>query len=300
MPELPEVETIRRGLERVLIGETIHQIKIRETRMRQPVNVRKLRRLIAGQPVKALHRRAKYLLCEMGNGAHLVVHLGMSGRLLYCKKSHPLEKHDHVQFIFNNGHELRFCDPRRFGMVDAVLPEKLQDYVHFQNLGIEPLSPELTADHLHARAKGLSRPIKNFLMDAAIVVGVGNIYASESLFRAGISPQKPSGKLSRQEWERLAQTVRETLQLAIATGGTTINDFYNSDGEMGYFQQHLMVYDRAGEPCRVCGSKIRRLVQAGRSSFYCPRCQKLRSGERRAKSVETLNAIRFTPLRSKS
>jgi formamidopyrimidine-DNA glycosylase len=274
MPELPEVETIRRGLERVLIGETIHQIKIHETRMRQPVNVRKLRRLIAGQSVRALHRRAKYLLCEMGNGAHLVVHLGMSGRLLYCKKSHPLQKHDHVQFIFNNGHELRFCDPRRFGMVDAVLPGKLPGYIHFQNLGIEPLSPELTAGYLYARAKGLSRPIKNFLMDAAIVVGVGNIYASESLFRAGVPPQKPSGKLGRREWEKLAQALRKTLELSIATGGTTLNDFHNSDGEMGYFQQHLMVYGRDGEPCQVCGSKIRRLVQAGRSSFYCPRCQK--------------------------
>jgi formamidopyrimidine-DNA glycosylase len=274
MPELPEVETIRRGLKRVLIGETIRRIKIHETRMRQPLNARKLRRLIAGQSVRALHRRAKYLLCEMENGAHLVLHLGMSGRLLYCEKSRPLEKHDHVRFIFNNGCELRFCDPRRFGMVDAVPPDKLRDYLHFQNLGIEPLSPELTAAYLYERAHGLSRPIKNFLMDGSVVVGVGNIYASESLFRAGISPNKPSGKLRREEWESLVQAVRETLKLAIASGGTTLNDFHNSDGEMGYFQQHLMVYGRAGEPCHVCGSKIRRLVQAGRSSFYCPRCQK--------------------------
>jgi formamidopyrimidine-DNA glycosylase len=284
MPELPEVETIRRGLKRVLIGETIRQIKIHETRMRQPLNARKLRRLVAGQTVRALHRRAKYLLCEMENGAHLVLHLGMSGRLLYCEKSRPLEKHDHVQFIFNNGHELRFCDPRRFGMVDAVPPGKLPDYLHFQSLGIEPLSPELTADYLYARARGLSRPIKNFLMDGTVVVGVGNIYASESLFRAGISPNKPSGKLRREEWERLTQAVRETLKLSIATGGTTLNDFHNSDGEMGYFQQHLMVYGRAGEPCHACGRKIRRLVQAGRSSFYCPQCQKLKSGKRRASS----------------
>ncbi len=275
MPELPEVETIRRGLERVLIGQNICRIKVRETRFRQPVNVAKLRKLVSGQPIAALHRRAKYLLCELENRAHLVIHLGMSGRLLYCKKALPVQKHDHIQFIFNNGHELRFCDPRRFGMVDAVPPGGLSDYIHFRSLGPEPLSPEFSAVYLAARAKKLSRPIKNFLMDGAVVVGVGNIYASESLFRAGIHPKKPSGKLSSLEWGKLVRAIRATLKLAIARGGTTFNDFHNSDGEMGYFQQELMVYDRNGEPCRACNSKIRRIVQAGRSSFYCPRCQRV-------------------------
>jgi len=275
MPELPEVETIRRGLERVLIGQNIRQIKVHETRFRQPVNIAKLRKLVAGQRIAALHRRAKYLLCELENRAHLVIHLGMSGRLLYCQKTLPLQKHDHIQFVFNNGHELRFCDPRRFGMVDAVPPGGLPDYFHLQNLGPEPLSPPFNAAYLAARAQKLSRPIKNFLMDGAVVVGVGNIYASESLFRAGIHPKKPSGKLNSLEWKKLARAVRTTLKLAIAKGGTTFNDFHNSDGEMGYFQQELMVYDRAGEPCRVCRHKIHRVVQAGRSSFYCPRCQKV-------------------------
>jgi formamidopyrimidine-DNA glycosylase len=274
MPELPEVETIRRGLERVIIGRVIHQVKIRETRLRQPVDARKLRRWIAGQKVQALRRRAKYLLCAMENQAHLVLHLGMSGRLLFCEKTRPLEKHDHIQFIFDNGDALRFCDPRRFGMVDAIPPGGMESYRHIQNLGIEPLSPQCTPEHLSDRAKGLSRPIKNFLMDAAVIVGVGNIYANEALFRAGIHPQKASGRLRPGQWERLVQAVRETLNLAIATGGTTLNDFYNSNGEMGYFQQHLMVYGRDGEPCHVCGRIIRRMVQAGRSSFYCPRCQK--------------------------
>lgn len=274
MPELPEVETIRRGLERVLIGRTIHRIKIRETRFRQPVNAARLKKQVAGQQVEALHRRAKYLLCELENRAHLVIHLGMSGRLLYCKKALPLQKHDHIQFIFNNGHELRFNDPRRFGMVDVVPPGGLQDYFHFQNLGPEPLSPTFTAAYLACRAQKLFRPIKNFLMDGAVVVGVGNIYASESLFRAGIHPKKPSGKLSLPEWSELVRAIRATLKRAIKRGGTTFNDFHNSDGGMGYFQQELMVYDRAGEPCRACDSKIRRIVQAGRSSFYCPRCQK--------------------------
>jgi len=273
MPELPEVETIRRGLERVLIGKTVRQIKIHETRFRQPLDARKVKKLLTGQTVAALHRRAKYVLCEMRNGAHLILHLGMSGRVLYCKKTWPLEKHDHVQFCFHNGHELRFCDPRRFGMIDAVKREELQDYIHFQNLGPEPLSPTFTAKYLFVCARGLSRPIKNFLMDGAIVVGVGNIYASESLFRAGINPQRACGKLRLEQWKKLADAIRTTLKLALATGGTTLNDFHNSDGEMGYFQQQLMVYGRDGEPCQTCGKKIQRLVQAGRSSYFCPRCQ---------------------------
>jgi formamidopyrimidine-DNA glycosylase len=284
MPELPEVETIRRGLERVLIGQTVRQIEVRETRLRRPVDVPKLKKWITGQRVQALHRRAKYLLCEMENRAHLVVHLGMSGRLLYCEKKLPLQKHDHVRFVLDNGRELRFGDPRRFGLVEAVPPEKLQDYIHFQHLGPEPLSRLFTAQYLHTRAEKLSRPIKNFLMDAAVVVGVGNIYANESLFRAGISPKKPSGQLRLPEWKELAQQIRETLKLAIAAGGTTLNDFHDSDGGMGYFQQHLMVYDRAGQPCRICASKIKRIVQAGRSSFYCPHCQKLGNAKRRKRS----------------
>lgn len=257
-----------------MIGRTIQQIKIHETRFRQPVNAARIKKLVSGQRVAALHRRAKYLLCEFKNRGHLVIHLGMSGRLLYCKKTLPLQKHDHIRFVFNNGYELRFHDPRRFGLVDAVPAGALQHYQHFQNLGPEPLSPEFTPAYLAARAQKLSRPIKNFLMDGAVVVGVGNIYASESLFRAGIHPKKPSGKLLAAEWDKLVRAVRATLKLAIARGGTTFNDFHNSDGEMGYFQQELMVYDRAGESCRVCNSKIRRLVQAGRSSFYCTHCQK--------------------------
>jgi len=275
MPELPEVETIRRGLERVMIGQTVREIKIRETRFRQPVNVSRLKKWLIGQPIAALHRRAKYLLCELENRAHLVIHLGMSGRLLYCERTLPVQKHDHIRFVFNNGYELRFCDPRRFGMVDVVPPGGLSDYIHFRSLGPEPLSPQFTAAYLAARAKKLSRPIKNFLMDGAVVVGVGNIYASESLFRAGVNPKKPSGKLSSPEWGKLVRAIRATLKLAINRGGTTFNDFHNSDGEIGYFQQELMVYDRAGDPCRVCDHKIRRIVQAGRSSFYCPRCQRV-------------------------
>ena len=274
MPELPEVETIRRGLERVLIGKVIDEIKVRETRLRQRINARKLRRWVAGQKVRALHRRAKYLLFEMENDAHLVLHLGMSGRLLFCSNKLPLEKHDHIQFVFNKAQELRFRDPRRFGMIDAIPPREIHHYAPFQNLGLEPFSPQCTPAFLSNRAKGLSRPIKNFLMDSTIVVGVGNIYANEALSRAGIHPEKPCGKLRLHQWTRLVNTLHETLDLAIAAGGTTLNDFYDSNGEMGYFQQHLRVYGRDGEPCHNCGRKIRRIVQAGRSSFFCSGCQK--------------------------
>ncbi len=274
MPELPEVETIRRGLQAALINKRITAVKVRETRLRVPVSPRQLRRWIAGQRVMEVTRRAKYLLCRMQNDAHLIIHLGMSGRLLWCAADRELDKHDHVRFLLNGGEELRFRDPRRFGLVAAVAPGKLAGCVHLQHLGLEPFSPQFQPELLHQQTRGLSRPIKNYLMDANKIAGVGNIYANEALFRAGIRPQRPVGTLQPADWHRLVQAVRDTLALAIANGGTTLNDFYNSNGEMGYFQQHLKVYGRAGEPCLTCGATIKRLVQLGRSSFFCPRCQK--------------------------
>lgn len=276
MPELPEVETVRRGLQRAIIGKKITAIKVRETRLRVPVNPRRLQRWLAGQRVAAIDRRAKYVLCRMQNDAHLVIHLGMSGRLLWCSQKLALDKHDHIRFLLPGGEELRFRDPRRFGLVDAVAPGKLAAYVHLQHLGVEPFSEQFAAESLLQQARGSARPIKNHLMDASKIVGVGNIYANEALFRANIHPQKNTGKLTLDDWRRLAATVRETLELAIANGGTTLNDFYNSDGEMGYFQQHLKVYGREGEACEVCGAIIKRIVQVGRSSYFCPKCQKRR------------------------
>ncbi len=274
MPELPEVETVRRGLERVVIGKTISEIRVHETRFRFPVQPKRLRQWIARQSIVAVERRAKYVLCRMSNEARLVIHLGMSGRLLWCDRSRPLEKHDHIQFMLDDGNELRFRDPRRFGLIDAIAPGKLDDYVHFRHLGLEPLSSEFTPKVLFEHAQGLARPIKNHLMDGNRIVGVGNIYANESLFRAGIHPETPAGKLRLPDWQRLAKAVRQVLKTAIASGGTTLNDFYNSDGERGYFQQYLKVYSREGEACEDCGATIRRIVQLGRSTYFCPHCQR--------------------------
>lgn len=273
MPELPEVETVRRGLQRALLGKKITGVKVKDTRLRVPVRPKKLRRWIAEQRVVEVLRRAKYVVCRMENQSHLVIHLGMSGRILWCDSARPLEKHEHVRFLLENGEELRYRDPRRFGMVDAIPPGRLEEYVHFRRLGVEPLSDEFNAESLYHSARGLSRPVKNYLMDANKIVGVGNIYANEALFRANIHPQKPAGKLSYVQWQKLTAAVRLTLNTAIANGGTTLNDFYNSDGEMGYFQNHLKVYGREGESCEVCGTKVRRIVQLGRSSYYCPKCQ---------------------------
>lgn len=274
MPELPEVETVRRGLQRALIGKKIVCIHVGGKRLRIAVPARKLQKWIAAQKIIAVHRRAKYVLCEMENRSHLVIHLGMSGRLLWCDTARPLDKHDHVRFVLEGGDELRFRDPRRFGLVDVIPPGGLEQYAHLRRLGVEPLSQEFTAHRLFAGTRGLKRPVKNYIMDGGKIAGVGNIYANEALFRAGIHPQKAAGKLTLPQWQKLAAAIRQTLRLAIANGGTTLNDFYNSDGEMGYFQNHLKVYGRQGQSCEACGTTIRRLMQLGRSSYYCPKCQR--------------------------
>lgn len=274
MPELPEIETIRRGLAQQLVGRTITRIQVRETRLRLPLNRRRLHRWISKHRFAAFERRAKYLLCRMSNDATLVIHLGMSGRLAWCGGDTPLDKHDHVRFHLDADEELRFHDPRRFGLVETIAPGKLQNHQLFAHLGLEPFAAELTAESLFASTRGLARPVKNFLLDGTKIVGIGNIYASESLFRARIHPTKPVSQLRRQDWKRLLAAVRQTLKLAIASGGTTLNDFFDSNGEMGYFQQYLKVYDREGEKCKRCKTTVKRIVQVGRSTFFCPKCQK--------------------------
>jgi formamidopyrimidine-DNA glycosylase len=273
MPELPEVETIRRGLERALAGRAIRGVHIAETRLRCKVNVLRLETLTVGQAIEKVERRAKYILCRLSNDATLILHLGMSGRILLCAGSLPLEKHDHIQFRLDDGRELRFRDPRRFGLVEAVANDELHDHPLFASLGIEPFDPACTPEFLFERSRRLTKPVKNFLMDGSIVVGVGNIYANEALFRAKIDPRLAAGKLKLPDWRRLLKAVQKTLEKAIVAGGTTLNDFRDSDGAMGYFQQHLMVYGREGANCRACGRKIKRIVQAGRSTFYCGHCQ---------------------------
>ena len=277
MPELPEVETIRRALLKALPGRKITETNVRESRLRWPVDVEKVNRMVTDQVVKTVERRAKYLLIQLSNESSLVVHLGMSGQLLLLTDSRPLQKHDHVIFHFDDRSELRFRDPRRFGMVDVVSSAALTRYPRFAGLGFEPLDVHVTHDILFQKAKRSKKPIKNLLMDASFIVGVGNIYANEALFYAKIHPLTPSNKLGETDWQRLLEKLRDVLTQAIQEGGTTLNDFVNSNGETGYFQLSLAVYGRSGETCANCGKTIQRIVQAGRSSFFCATCQRLKS-----------------------
>ena len=271
MPELPEVETTRRGLEPLLVGRTVQAVKVHNRSLRWPVP-RGLGRILAGRTVVRIDRRSKYLLIDCGGGT-LIVHLGMTGHLRVVLQAEPRRKHDHVEILLDDGRALRFNDSRRFGAIlwtqDAPCAHPL-----LKGLGPEPFDEALTADYLAARAKGRVVAVKPFLMDAKTVVGVGNIYASEALFRAGIDPRRPAGKISRAAFVRLVKAIREVLSEAIEAGGTTIRDFANSDGEPGYFRISLRVYGRSGEPCVICAAPIKLVRLGQRSTYFCPKCQK--------------------------
>ena len=284
MPELPEVETIRRGLEPHLIGRTITEVQMRDARLRWPIPP-DFAAWLRGRSIRGIARRGKYLLFDLGNvlnddsglSDRMIVHLGMSGRLFVFSDEQALRKHDHVELHLRDSRggllKLRFHDPRRFG---AMLPWPASQSAHplIAGMGPEPLGDELTSAYMFALSRGRSAPIKNFVMDGRVVVGVGNIYASEALFRAGIRPQLAAGRVSRTRFEQLVVAIRKVLELAIRQGGTTLRDFANANGEAGYFQQELMVYGREGAPCRTCGTPIRRFVIGQRSSFFCPACQR--------------------------
>jgi len=269
MPELPEVEVTRRGLAPHLAGRTISAVAVREPRLRWPVSDDVL--TLAGRTVKSIRRRGKYLLVDCGDG-HLILHLGMSGSLRLLPLATPAEKHDHFDLVLGD-RLLRLRDPRRFG---AVLWTSAAPDIHplLAHLGVEPLSRALDPARLFALTRAHRTAIKQFLMDARRIVGVGNIYANESLFRAGIHPRKRANRLTRAECARLARAIKDTLRAAIRAGGSTLRDFVGADGAAGYFQQRYWVYDRAGEACRRCGTPIRKMLQGSRSSFCCRRCQK--------------------------
>ncbi len=273
MPELPEVEVLRRSLEPRLIGERIERVEVRSPALREPLDRRALRRL-TGRRVEALRRRAKYLLVDFERGRTLVIHLGMSGSFTVAAADAPPETHEHVAFHLASGKRLRLVDPRRFGLAFAVPTRALEKDRHFVHLGIEPLGGELTAETLAGLAGGRRGPVKSFLMDARLVVGVGNIYASEALWRARVHPRRSVARIGAGTWERLAESVRAVLAGAIGEGGTTLNDFTDGAGNAGYFQVSLAVYGREGEACSRCGRPLRRIVQAGRGTFYCPGCQR--------------------------
>lgn len=272
MPELPEVETIRAGIAPHISGKTITQVVLRHHRLRWPI-VSNLAEILVGQQIISVSRRAKYLLLNTEQGC-LIMHLGMSGSLRVYEDgaATAAQKHDHADFIFDDGTLLRFHDPRRFGAIlwFAGIPECHPLLVP---LGPEPLGDGFTADYLRHTVQHSQRAIKTVLMDNHVVVGVGNIYANEALFQAGICPTRVAKTLRARDYAALVAAIRDVLQRAIAAGGSTLRDFVNSDGKSGYFQQQYAVYGRAGEACRQCGHEIVRITQAQRSSFYCPQCQ---------------------------
>ncbi|TJY58242.1 bifunctional DNA-formamidopyrimidine glycosylase/DNA-(apurinic or apyrimidinic site) lyase [Sinimarinibacterium sp. CAU 1509] len=272
MPELPEVETVRRGLEPYWLHRRITQVKVREPRMRWPVPP-ELPALARGRRVDQLERRGKYLIVTLDSGDRLILHLGMSGRLFVLDPSTPLKKHDHIDFELDNGKLIRFNDPRRFGAL-LLWPAGEPEHPLLAQMGPEPFSEAFDGEYLYALSRGRSAAVKNFIMDGHVVVGAGNIYAAESLFRAGIRPTRPAGRVTQPQYVRLAQTIRDVLAEAIQQGGTTLRDFAGADGGSGYFQQQLFVYGRSGEPCRVCATPIKCMVIGQRSSFYCPQCQR--------------------------
>ena len=270
MPELPEVETTRRGIRTALRGHAITAFELRQHRLRWPVAPAMVREL-PGQRVHEVRRRAKYLLIDLDRGT-LIAHLGMSGSLRIVPPGTPWLAHDHYELRLDTGRALRFNDPRRFGSLHWTTGDPL-GHPLLAGLGPEPLERGFDGDCLADRARGRRVSVKQFLLDQRTVVGVGNIYASEALFRAGIHPRRAAGRVSRERYRRLAGAVREVLEEAIRQGGTTLRDYVSPDGTPGYFRQELDVYERAGQPCRRCGTPIRRVAQGQRSTYFCPSCQ---------------------------
>lgn len=291
MPELPEVETVRRGLEPVLVGNAFARVEQRRPDLRFPLPKRFGERL-SGRTVEALDRRAKYLLARLDDGEVLVMHLGMTGRFRIdrangahaakvAQAQKPAPKHEHIVFHLGDGTAVRYSDTRRFGLMDLIRTESLEQHALFKGLGLEPLSEAFTAEWLAARLKGKTTSIKAALLDQRLVAGLGNIYVCEALYRAGISPVRLAGTLATKsgkptkKTEALVASIKAVLEDAIKAGGSTLRDYARADGRLGRFQHRFKVYRREGKPCprKGCGGTVRRIVQGGRSTFYCPTCQ---------------------------
>jgi formamidopyrimidine-DNA glycosylase len=283
MPELPEVETVRRGLVPAMEGVVIARADVNRPDLRWPFPKGMAERL-TGQKVERLRRRSKYILADLSSGESLLVHLGMSGRMLVSGDplgqfvhDHPSpEKHDHVVFHMANGARVTFNDPRRFGAMDLLDTATAEQHKLLASIGPEPLGNDFHEAHLVAALKGRNMPIKSALLDQRIVAGLGNIYVCETLYRAGIHPARKAGQLSKSRVASLVPIIREVLAEAIEAGGSSLKDFKQADGELGYFQHRFDVYGREGEPCQNtdCGKEVLRIVQSGRSSFYCGQCQR--------------------------
>jgi len=283
MPELPEVETVRRGLAPAMEGQVIAAVQVNRPDLRWPFPQNMAARM-AGQTVNTLRRRSKYILADLSSGESLLIHLGMSGRMLVSgdplgqfTHSHPMpEKHDHVVIDMNNGARITFNDPRRFGAMDLLDTATAEAHPLLAKLGPEPLGNALDDIYLIAALKGKNTPIKSALLDQRIIAGLGNIYVCEVLYRAGISPLRRAGQISARRVAGLVPIIRQVLSDAIEAGGSSLKDFRQADGELGYFQHSFDVYDREGKPCRTegCTGTVNRVVQSGRSTFYCPQCQR--------------------------
>jgi formamidopyrimidine-DNA glycosylase len=271
MPELPEVETIRRGLAPLVEGRTVASLAVHDARWTLPLDPGAVEDAVSGRRVEALRRRGKYLDLALEDDVHLLMHLRMTGTLLY--DADPQQPYRRVTFAFDDGHELAFCDPRRFGTGELILGTPALDDYFASRLGIEPLDGALDGPVLKALARGRRAPIKAFLLDQRRVAGVGNIYADEALFRARIHPLREAGSLTGPQYEALAGAVRDALTAGLAAGGATIDDFRHPDGVYGGFQNEFLVHLRAGEPCGECGTEIVKLVAAGRGTYVCRRCQ---------------------------
>lgn len=271
MPELPEVETTRRGIAPAILGHRITAVVVREPRLRWRIAA-DLPAAVAKQTVRNVRRRAKYLLIDLDVGS-LILHLGMSGNLRVMDANIAPITHDHVDIVLETGQCLRFNDPRRFGSLHFTAADPA-DHPLLRRLAPEPLDDDFDGDYLTRTARGRKVTIKQFLMNSHVVVGVGNIYASESLFRAGIRPRRAAGRITKAEMDRLAAAIKAVLRDAIEVGGTTLRDYVSPEGASGYFRQKLFVYERAGEPCRRCHTVIRQLTQGGRSTYFCPGCQR--------------------------
>jgi formamidopyrimidine-DNA glycosylase len=271
MPELPEVETTRRGLAPLVTGRTVARVLVRVPALRWPLPP-DLPATMAGRTILEVDRRAKYLLLRCTGGC-IILHLGMSGHLRLVRAGSPPARHDHLDLEFTDSSCLRFNDPRRFGAFLWTADDP-QQHPLLATLGPEPLTGELDGGYLHCRSRGRRGAVKPFIMDQGVVVGVGNIYASEALFRAGIHPETEAGRIDQLRYQKLAAGIRAVLEEAIAAGGTTIRDFADTEGKPGYFARQLQVYGREGEPCLGCGRPVRAVRLSGRSTYFCPKCQK--------------------------
>ena len=268
MPELPEVETTLRGIEPYISSHQVVSLTVRQPSLRWPVT-EGIGSIVSGQIIHRVVRRAKYLIFTMDHGS-ILVHLGMSGSLRIVNDSAAWRKHDHIEMQMSNGYVLRFHDPRRFGCWLWSASEHGQ----LSKLGPEPLSDDFNGDLLYQLSRSRKMAVKPFIMDSSVVVGVGNIYAAESLFRSGIRPDRAASRISIKRYQVLAENIKEILATAIQQGGTTLRDFVNSDGEPGYFQQSLDVYGRGGEPCKVCQRTLKEIRLGQRSSVFCSNCQR--------------------------